>query len=69
MVGNLTQINNRLSDMNPPMGAEIVGTNMIMGDVMEEKSACPTQERPVDGRNSTADERPLLLTVINDCRV
>ena len=42
---------------------------MVMGDVVEEESACPSQERPVDSRKSTADERPLLVTVMNDCRV
>ena len=69
MVCNLTQVNNRSSDMNPTMSAKKVGTNMVLGDVVEGKSACPFQERSVDGRDSTADERPLLLKVINNCRV
>jgi len=34
----------------------MVGTNMIMGDVVEEESACPAQEGSVDGRNGTAEE-------------
>lgn len=51
------------------MSTKTVGTNMVMGDVMEEESSCPPQERSVDGRNSTAEERPLLVTVMNDCRV
>jgi hypothetical protein len=44
-------------------------TNMVMGGVVEENSACPSQDRSVDGRKSTADERPLLVTVMSDCRV
>ena len=52
-----------------PMSAKIVGTNMVMGDIVKEESACPPQERPVDGRKSTAEERPLLVTVMNDCWV
>ena len=51
------------------MGAKIVGTNVVMGDVVEEESTCPPQERPVNGRKSTAKERPLLVTVMNDCWV
>ena len=45
------------------LSAKMVGTNMVMGYVVEEEPACPTQERPVDGRKSTAEERPLLVTV------
>ena len=55
MVCNLKQVNNRSLDMNP-MSVKIIGTNMVMGDVVEEESACPPQERPVDCRKSTAEE-------------
>ena len=51
------------------VNAKIVGTNMVVGDVVEEESACPSQERPVDGGNSAAEERPLFITVMSDCRV
>ena len=42
---------------------------MVVGDVMEEESACPSQKRSVDGGKSTAEERPLLVTVMGYCRV
>lgn len=40
-----------------------------MGDVVEEESPHPPQERPVDSRNSTSEEGPLFVAVIRDCRV
>ena len=52
---NLTQLNNRSSVMSP-MSVKIAGTNVVMGDVVEEESACPPQERPVDGRKNTTEE-------------
>ena len=52
-----------------PMSEKIACTNMVVGDVVEKESACPSQERSVDGRKSTAEERPLIVTVMGNCRV
>ena len=76
MVCNLTQVNKRSTDsssstMNPTTSStKIVGTNMVKGDVVEGESVCPSQERlqVVDGRKSTAEERPLLVTVSGPSR-
>lgn len=39
---------------------------MVMGDVVEEETTRPSQQRPVDGRDSATEERPLPVTEVRN---
>jgi hypothetical protein len=44
-------------------------SNVVMTDVQEEKSSHPSKQRPIDGGNGPAEESPLFLSIMWNCRV
>ena len=44
-------------------------TYVVMRYIMQEKASSPSQERPVDRRDGTSEERPLPFTKVGDGRV
>ena len=45
---------------------EEVVCNVIMRDIVEEEATSPAEKRTVNSGSSTAEERPLLGTVVRD---
>ena len=43
--------------------------NMEMSDIMEEKPALPSEERPIDGGGRTTLEVPFFATVVGKIRI
>jgi hypothetical protein len=42
---------------------------MVMGDIVEEEPTRPSQQRPVDGRDSATEERPLPVAEVRNSGV
>jgi len=50
-------------------GREEMMGDVVMRDVVEEEATCPAKQWSVDGRNSSAQEGPLLVAVVSNSRV